>query len=299
MTINDREWKFLAEQTGLSLPFNDLYFRYLRGLGYRGTLQDMIAASGLGFTPSKGGVTPSYDPDAEALFGRMTVQPDNTRKNLINTLVVDLKSAGVWSKLDFFYMMAAHNEQSAQLNWVANDSLNPVASPTFTVDRGYRGNGTTSHLEMPFNQALLPKAMQNNASWLLGVNIIGTPSRFIIGATTGIRFMLQAASNGTSMMYRNTQGATNDTVNVSSQIGRFSSSRVGSTEHRMFMNGSLIGTSATPSTVPASSAMYILRGGSSYSDAQVSYYAGGSSLTDTEQANADTILSNYLSALGI
>lgn len=53
-TINDREWKFLAEQTGLSLPFNDMYYRYLRGLGYTGTLQDMIAASGFGLTPSKG-----------------------------------------------------------------------------------------------------------------------------------------------------------------------------------------------------------------------------------------------------
>ena len=52
-TVNDREWKFLAGQTGLSLPFNDLYFRYLRDLGYKGTLQDMIAASGFGFTPSQ------------------------------------------------------------------------------------------------------------------------------------------------------------------------------------------------------------------------------------------------------
>jgi hypothetical protein len=52
-TVNDREWKFLAEQTGLSLPFNDLYFRYLRDLGYEGTLQDMIAASGFGLVPSQ------------------------------------------------------------------------------------------------------------------------------------------------------------------------------------------------------------------------------------------------------
>lgn len=59
MTVNDKEWKFLAEQTGMSAPFNDMYFHYLQSLGYVGTLQDMIAASGLGLTPSKGvGVLP-------------------------------------------------------------------------------------------------------------------------------------------------------------------------------------------------------------------------------------------------
>lgn len=58
MIINDREWKFLAEQTGLSLPFNDMYFRYLRSLGFSGTLQDMIGASGLGLAPSKGKINP-------------------------------------------------------------------------------------------------------------------------------------------------------------------------------------------------------------------------------------------------
>lgn len=52
MTINDSNWQFLHDATGLSLPFNEMYFRYLRDLGYEGTLQDMIAASGIGLNPS-------------------------------------------------------------------------------------------------------------------------------------------------------------------------------------------------------------------------------------------------------
>lgn len=54
MTINDDNWKFLHQETGLSMPFNDMYFRYLRDLGYTGTLQDMIAKSKLGLNPSTG-----------------------------------------------------------------------------------------------------------------------------------------------------------------------------------------------------------------------------------------------------
>lgn len=72
-TINDREWAFLSEQTGMSAPFNDMYFNYLRGSGYTGTLSDMIAAYGYGLTPSKGGVIPpepiikngSFDTDTD------------------------------------------------------------------------------------------------------------------------------------------------------------------------------------------------------------------------------------------
>jgi hypothetical protein len=52
VTINDSNWQFLQNATGLSLPFNHMYFKYLRGLGYTGTLQQMIAKSGLGMNPS-------------------------------------------------------------------------------------------------------------------------------------------------------------------------------------------------------------------------------------------------------
>jgi hypothetical protein len=51
MAINDRNWKFLRDATGLSLPYNEMYFRYLRGLGYTGTLQQMIAKSKKGLNP--------------------------------------------------------------------------------------------------------------------------------------------------------------------------------------------------------------------------------------------------------
>lgn len=67
MTINDREWLFLAQQTGEPGPFNDMYFKYLRGLGHTGTLQDMIAAFGGGFTPSQGG-RPAWAPENAAFL---------------------------------------------------------------------------------------------------------------------------------------------------------------------------------------------------------------------------------------
>lgn len=74
-TINDANWAFLSEQTGMSAPYNDMYFHYLRSLGYTGTLQDMIAASGLGVNPS-GLKNPINNEPAFSLDAFMAAQTD-------------------------------------------------------------------------------------------------------------------------------------------------------------------------------------------------------------------------------
>lgn len=89
--------------------------------------------------------------EAEALAERFTTPPTDARKLLIDNLVGSLKSAGVWSKLDAFYVMAAETEQAGQRNWVKDaHNLNPVNSPTFTTDRGYDFNGTTQYLNTQY-----------------------------------------------------------------------------------------------------------------------------------------------------
>lgn len=92
-----------------------------------------------------------YLPEASALFARMTTPPSTARKALINTLIGSLIDAGVWSESDCIYVMAAHDAQAARLNWIADQyNLTPVNSPTFTTDRGYAGDGSTSYLNTGF-----------------------------------------------------------------------------------------------------------------------------------------------------
>src|SRR5690606_7666747 len=109
---------------------------------------------------------PAYLPEAQALFDRFTTPPTTARKNLINDLFAALMEAGVYSKLDAFYIFAQYDEQAALQNWVADQyNSNPVNSPTFTVDRDYVGNGTSSYLDSQFNPstAVSPKFVQNSA----------------------------------------------------------------------------------------------------------------------------------------
>lgn len=257
-----------------------------------------IGDSGLGVALSAGGR--SFDPAAIALFARMAVQPDATRMGHIDTLIADLKACGVWQKLDFMFIFAAHNPQAARLNWIEANEAVAVAAPAFTVDRGYKGDAVAAYIELPYGQASLVKAgtaLDNNASWLAGVRQPGEfLSRFVLGATTGIRFALSFPS-GTSVAFRNGQGTAADTFN-SPLTGRFASTRSGATAHQVFRNGASLGATTTVSQASSSVNIRLLMGGSVYVDAEVTHYLVGSALTPTQQADADVALDKYLTAIG-
>jgi hypothetical protein len=96
-------------------------------------------------------VMSGYDPAAEALFLRFSTPATPARKVHINRLISTLRAAGIWSKMDCFYIMAAETAQAAQRNWVEDRyNLTPVNAPTFEADRGYTGNATTQHLGTGF-----------------------------------------------------------------------------------------------------------------------------------------------------
>jgi len=101
-----------------------------------------------------------YDPDAEALFARFTTPPTVERKAAINALIVALKGASAWEKLDVLYVRAAADSQAARLNW-KQDQYNStaVSSPAFTADRGFTPDGAASYLSSGFNPTVATDAL--------------------------------------------------------------------------------------------------------------------------------------------
>ncbi|MFG1397189.1 hypothetical protein [Roseixanthobacter pseudopolyaromaticivorans] len=57
-------------------------------------------------------------PETTSLLARMSVQPAAGRRTQIDTLVKSLLAAGIWTKLDALYLLAAHDAQAARLNLV-------------------------------------------------------------------------------------------------------------------------------------------------------------------------------------
>jgi hypothetical protein len=118
------------------------------------------------FASQQPGMQPvSYSAEAVALFARMSSQPDSVRKGLINDLIVALKTAGVWTKLEVLYLFAAHDAQAARLNWISSSfDATTANSPVFTTDRGYAGDGSTSYLSTGWNPSLSSIFLLNASS---------------------------------------------------------------------------------------------------------------------------------------
>src|SRR5215213_2374639 len=95
----------------------------------------------------------AYEAETTAIVAAMTSAPDATRQGQINTLVAALKTAGVWTKMDVLYILAAHHEQAGRVNWKNPGTLTAslISTPTFTTDRGYTSNGTSTSLNTGYN----------------------------------------------------------------------------------------------------------------------------------------------------
>ncbi len=74
------------------------------------------------------------------------------RKRLVDNLIVGLKADGLWTKLDRLWLFAAENAGSALIDLVYNWTATVTGhAPSFTIDRGYAGDGSTTYIDTAFN----------------------------------------------------------------------------------------------------------------------------------------------------
>ena len=65
-------------------------------------------------------VTPpssTYEAEAVALFDNFTNTYGSTEKDLINDLIIDLKTEGIWDKLDHFYLATLSGKEEQLIDW--------------------------------------------------------------------------------------------------------------------------------------------------------------------------------------
>lgn len=93
--------------------------------------------------PASGGI--GVDADYQALLDAASGDlPTSGTQDAQNTLVADLKSAGVWTKLDLLYVFATDGGADiARRNWKAPSSFQCLinGTPSFTSLEGYASNG--------------------------------------------------------------------------------------------------------------------------------------------------------------
>jgi hypothetical protein len=261
----------------------------------------MGIAIGIGLSPSfTGGVL--YDPDAAALFSRFTTPPTDARKALINSLIVSLKTAGVWSKLDVLKIRAAADSQAARRNWIA-DTFNDtaVASPTFTVDRGYTGDGVAAYLESSFDPTTAAgKFALNNATlftWEL-TNIAATTVSIGANSGAGREFIIPRTSTSGIIVNLNDSAAASLVGSITDSRGLTIAIRDGATSRKIRKNNAQLEATAEASSTMTASSFTTFKRGTAFSTRQVAVEGWGSALTNAESDALYNAVNTYLTAVG-
>jgi len=251
---------------------------------------------------------PIYDTDAQAFF--TAVQADGsvlttTQKSGINTLVTDLKTAGLWTKTIALYPFIGGIASTHKWNLKDPRDLDAayrlvfVGSPVHS-STGVAWNGTTQYA----NTFLLANTMgQNNVHISYYSRINADLSSLDMGAENGTAWCLRFALNFSNGTYVETN-AGGGTVGglFPSTMGYFMSTRILSTEYNAYRNGSLHATKVDEVRSPEATSIYI--GGSNntgtprYGSRDCSFSSIGSGLTSTEAANQYTAIQAYQTSLG-
>lgn len=251
-----------------------------------------------------GAAAASYSAEATAYFAAMSSQPDDTRKGLIDTLIGGLKTDGIWTKLDWLLLIAAHDSQAARVNAITPSKVASVVnSPTFTTDRGYAGDGATSYID--FGEAYNAGGNQfSQDSACAGVWINTSAATALVSqmgqvATSTGRVLIRARnSSGNETFELNNAGGDTSQANPGTRAGHRAASRTGSAVLRSFFNGTRVADLTTASTEASTGTICVLRSTASYTADRAAAAYCGSGLTDTEMGNIHTRLNTFLTAIG-
>lgn len=228
-----------------------------------------------------------------AVVGAFTATPDLRRVFLIDTMIDKLIDSGVWARADLLYVLAAHDEQAARINWISpgTGDLTAVNSPSFTVDEGFTGDGTSSYLSGP---SLGPKYTLNSASvwtWVDAAGLVdGTSIRTSSG---GMSYLFPGRTNGNLHVRPNSD--TNLTRTVATAGGLSAWDRPDATTAAVYRDGVMLGAAAANSSVGFSGTLQLLRG---FGGVPVMAAGVGGSLSSTEHAALYDALRRYLTGVG-
>tara|TARA_R110000782_G_C14752395_1_gene407312 strand:- start:251 stop:1060 length:810 start_codon:yes stop_codon:yes gene_type:complete len=233
--------------------------------------------------------------------------PSSAQQIKQNNLVKSLKLNGIWRKLDSLSILATDGSSLfALIDWIRISEMTAVNSPVFTVNQGFQGNGTSSHIRTNF------APINGNNYKLNDASIGGWYSNALTRTNDGISMGQRTSGNNNSSSispYRPSQAVTGLNNNLGLDVpaytpanGLFSLNRFNSSNYNFYLNNSLINTSNFPSNAVLSSTDYALfgfnSGGtvSSFSnDKMLMHYAGAS--LEINQSAFYNSLNTYFNSL--
>lgn len=250
----------------------------------------------------------SFDPDAQAFITAAGIT-DPTQQLAINTLVVSLKGYGIWSKMKAIYPFVGGNATTHKFNLKNPADTNAAFRLSFLggwthSSNGVKGNGTNNYADT----FLIPNSnLTNNNTHLAYYCRENISGAYIDFGTQYLSDLSIYNYIGTIYSDQYNRGSGRATAAMADTRGFVIGSRTASNVHKIFRNGSQVGTTNTGASssltalvnsiffgaarTTATSALY-------YSNRQYAFASIGDGLTDIEAANFYTAVQKFQTTLG-
>jgi hypothetical protein len=232
--------------------------------------------------------------NVDTLIARMTVAPNSARQSAIRSLYATIEP--LRGKLDYISVPAAHDPQASRCNWLSRGAydLVPVNSPTFTVDRGWNGDGATSYLTTGFNPVEDGgKFSRDNATMGAFLLTSGTSNASAAGNTNA-----RLGRSTGAMGSRANDATASQTTQPNSFPSHVTFVRDNPSTYKRFVNGVLVETVSVPSTGMTNANFDMCRATGNFATNRVACFYFGAALTDAEVATLHAAILAYMQAVG-
>ena len=252
----------------------------------------------------------SGDQDYSAVLSYAQAQgyaiPSSSQITLQETLIGDLKTAGVWDKFDTFAVFATDAGQDfALLDWkrisddAATKEYTAVNAPTFTSNVGFQGDGSSAYIETNLNVSAdasnLGVGRETNAAYGLRHTISAS---YMAGFSAVQRSNIVNGANGNAGVYN--QSAISYPNGTWSKTSESSKTFTRDSQGIYHYNDTEFLASPTGfNTQTSIGTAQILRcvQGIVYSTAQINAYWHSQYLTQQEVFDLHTAVNNYYTSL--
>jgi hypothetical protein len=254
------------------------------------------------------GVPIVADTDAQA-FLNAAVITDQTQASAITTLVTDLKSANIWTKMKALYPFVGGTASAHKFNLKDPRDLDAAYrlvfnggwthSSTGALPNGSNGYASLGSLNMntispsDYSLGLYSRTNGSNSAW------------YDFGATNNVDtgwFIMNARSGADKINYQ--AGSINNLIANTNSQGFYQAGATSNNLTKIWKNGAVIGTDSTTQTKTPFNQIFeigrgtITTGGGYYSNREQGLFYISTGLTDTEIVSVRTAVYNYQNALG-
>lgn len=264
---------------------------------------------GVGYTDVT--ISPSVDPDAEAFILAAGIT-DPTQESAINTLVVDLKAYGIWSKMKAIYPFVGGTASAHKWNLKDPRDLDAAFRLVFSggwthSSTGALPNGTNAYADTKLAPGTVLTANSTHQSYYSRTNSVGGQMEIgVANFSLNRRFLISTRFTGDSAFYQSGASTSIPGFTNTDAKGFYIGTRTSTTSNKIFKNGVLQNTNTTSDTTTLETNTAWIGAiqnvgnlpAANYSNKQCAFASIGDGLTDTEAANLYTAVQAYQTTLG-